>query len=306
MYLEVYPDIIFLLNFLLDFIILSLLKLVGKKDSKVIRRILAAAFGALIAAIAGIFPWMNIMVRFVIMNVGAAVIMLFLAFGRMKATELLRLGIMLYLVTYFFGGLLNSIYYQTNLKLDFIRLGNTIISTIPSLYILLPALLLIPVFLLLYRLFQWYRQNIRDLADVEIYLNDKSIRTKGLIDSGNGLYEPVYGKPVIVMENGLLNELLPAEVCIELENMKGYMEGKDAAGDAYSGLLEDYGLHLKVIPYQSIGKSQGIMLGLVLDKILINQGKGAICNKNITAAICDNCLSTKEEYHVILHKELLI
>ena len=306
MYLEVYPDIIFIINFLLDFIILSILKVINRKDSRIGRRLAAAAAGALFAAIAGIFPWMNIMLRFFIMNIGAAVIMLPVAFGRMKKKEMIKQGISLYLITYFLGGLINSVYYHTNLRLYLIQLGNVVLSNIPFLFVFISVLLLIPVLLLLYRLYLWYRSSTLELAEVEIQLKDQSIRTKGLIDSGNCLYEPVFGKPVIVMEDQLLSGLLTPELCKELDHMKSYIEGKDTVPAAYPVLIEEYGITLKFIPYRSVGKEQGIMIGLVLDKILINQGKETICNRNITAAICDNRLSGTEEYHVILHKELIV
>ncbi len=304
MYLEVYPDIIFILNFFLDFIILTILKLVSRKKSRIGKRILAAVIGAIAAAIIGIFPWMNIVIRFIFLNIGAATLMLILAFGRMKRTELAKQLIVLYLITYFFGGLINSIFYHTGFRLFVINFGTSIgFSNASWETVFLIAIFMIPGVSLLLWLYRWYKSGVSEIVDVELVFHGRMLITKGLIDSGNCLYDPIFKKPVIVIEGTQLTNLLSPEENLELAAAKDCLNGNAAASEVcfedVTGLLP-----MKIIPYQSIGKKHGIMLGIVLDKVLIYQGKETICNEKITAAICDNCLSTKEEYHVILHKEL--
>ncbi|HWT74407.1 MAG TPA: sigma-E processing peptidase SpoIIGA [Mobilitalea sp.] len=305
MYLEVYPDIIFVLNFILDFMILSILTKVNRKNSLVRRRLLAAALGGASAVIIGIFPWMNIILRFIFMNVVTSVLMLLIAFGRMKKAELLKQVITLYLITYFIGGLMNSIYYNTNVRLQLIHLGNSIVfSNISWKFIIAIMILLFPAVLILLWMYRCYRSGIREIYDVELVYLSKTIGTKGFMDSGNCLYDPIFKKPVIIMENNLLEKLLLPELYQEYENIKNGMEGNEiAVGEQNTG--SSHLLNLRVIPYQSIGKPQGMMLGLVLDKVLIHKGKETLCNEKVTAAVSDNPVSVKEDYHVILHKELL-
>jgi stage II sporulation protein GA (sporulation sigma-E factor processing peptidase) len=304
LYLEVYPDIIFVLNFFLDFIILTILKIISRKDSRMIRRISAAAIGAFTAALTGIFPWMNVIVRILILNIGAAYLMLLMAFGRMKKADLIRQLISLYLITYSIGGLINSIYYDTNARVSLIRLGNMIYSSISWKPVIITALFLIPAVLLFRWFSRWYRGCNSETLEVELFLDGRSLVTKGLVDSGNNLYDPVFHRPVIILENRLLDELLSPEKLRNLTAVKSSIEGKNSSLEEYLPDGVEL-LHLRMIPYQSIGNRHGMMLGLVLDKVLIHQGVETSCNEKVTAAICDNCLSTKDEYHVILHKELL-
>lgn len=305
MYLEVYPDVIFVLNFFLDFIILSMLKKVNRKKSPMKMRILAAILGALATVIISIFPWMNIILRFIIINVVASALMLQLAFGRMKTADLIKQVITLYLITYFIGGLINSIYYYTNIRQHLIHFGNSIIfSNISGTFVIIVMVLLIPALILLLWLYRIIQSDNLEVYDVELIYNNSLINTKGFFDTGNCLYDPIFKKPVIIIENSLLEELLTPELRKEYETMKFSMDGKgietvDSDAERLSSL------NLRIIPYQSIGKQHGIMLGLVLDKVMIHKGKETLCNEKVTAAICDNRLSTKEEYHVILHKELL-
>jgi stage II sporulation protein GA (sporulation sigma-E factor processing peptidase) len=305
LYLEVYPDIIFILNFFIDFILLFLLKRVNRKRSNVPRLIGAAAIGATFAVVISIVPWMNVIVRFIIMNLIAAMLMLRIAFGKLEKSDLLKQVIVLYLITYFVGGLMNSIYYHTNFRLYLMKMGDTLIfSNISWKFVIVLMLLLVPVILFILWLLRCYQNNVRETYEVELFLENRSVHTKGLMDTGNCLYDPIYKKPVMVIENSLLEELLSTEFRKDLKSAKYYMEGNDFNIGQWDIGCEHL-LRLRFVPYQSIGKSQGMMLGLLLDKVLIHTGKETICNEKVTAAICDNHLSTKDDYHVILHKELL-
>ena len=305
MYLEVYPDIIFILNLFIDFILLFLLKKVNRKKSKFIRLIGAAAAGSIFAVLVSIYPFLNIIVRFLIMNILAAIIMVRIAFGQMKLPELIKQVVVLYLITFFAGGMLNSLYYYTNAREKLIRIGNALIFSNLSLrYIIVMILCLIPITYACLWFLRWYQSEKRETYDVELYFEERRIHTKGLMDSGNCLYDPVFRKPVMVMEDTLIKDLLPQKFCDEIEEAKHYLKGNDLDQVTFP-IGSDNVLRLRFIPYQSIGMEKGMMLGLILDKVLIHTGKETICNEKVTAAICDNHLSTKDDYHVILHKELI-
>lgn len=304
MYLEVYPDIIFILNFFIDFILLYFLKKVNRKNSNKLRLICAAAVGGMIAVIIGIFPWMNILVRFILMNVVGSVLMVSIAFGRLNFTDLLKQVVAFYLITYFVGGLINSIYYYTDVRLFLLNLGNGLkFSNISWKFVIITALLIMPVGILTIRFFRWYLNNAPQTLEVELIMEDRRIHTKGLVDTGNCLYDPIYKKPVMVIENSLMEKLLSTEFRKELEEAKIYVQGNDF--DISQLKMEsEHLLRLRFIPYQSVDKT-GMMLGLILDKVLIHTGKEIICNDKVIAAICDNRLSSKDNYHVILHTGLL-
>jgi len=305
LYLEVYPDIIFILNLFIDFILLFLLKKVNRKKSKFIRLIVAAATGSIFAVLVSIYPFMNIIVRFLIINILAAIIMVRIAFGRMKLPELIKQVVVLYVITFFAGGMLNSLYYYTNVREKLIRIGSALILSNLSLrYVVVMILCLIPITYACLWFMRWYQSEKRETYEVELFFEEHRIYTKGLMDSGNCLYDPVFRKPVMVMEDTLIKDLLPQKFCDEIEEAKHYLQGNDPNQAAFP-IGSDNVLRLRFIPYQSIGMKKGMMLGLILDKVLIHTGKETICNEKVTAAICDNHLSTKDDYHVILHKELI-
>jgi stage II sporulation protein GA (sporulation sigma-E factor processing peptidase) len=150
---------------------------------------------------------------------------------------------------------------------------------------------------------RWYQNNAPVTYEVDLVLDGRSISTRGLMDTGNCLHDPIYNRPVMVLENSLMEGLLKPEFAKDLEEAKHYLEGNELDTSQWNIGTESI-LRLRFIPYRSVGKS-GMLLGIKLDKVLIHTGKETICNEKVTAAFCDNRLSSKEEYHVILHKELL-
>lgn len=304
MYLEVYPDIVFILNFCFDFILIYLLKLVNRKNSKFLRMTAGAAIGALSAVIVSVFPWMHVLLKFFLVYAAGAVLMIITAFGRLKMTDLLKQFIVLNLITYFVGGLMNSIYYHTNLRLYLVNLGNGIqFSNIKLIFVGVAILTIVVISLFVLKLLRWYQNNAPETYEVDLVLDGRSISTRGLMDTGNCLHDPIYKRPVMVIENSLMDQLLNPEFAKDLEEAKHYLEGNELDTSQWNIGTESI-LRLRFIPYRSVGKS-GMLLGIKLDKVLIHTGKETICNEKVTAAFCDNRLSTKDEYHVILHKELL-
>lgn len=304
MYLEVYPDIVFILNFIIDFILLFLLKKVNRKSGSMKRLMLAATLGALFAAVLSVFPWCNVFLRFLFFHLIGSALMIITAFGKMKKNELLKQVAALYLITYFVGGLINSVYYYTNFKLLLIKVGEGLtFSNISGKFVIGIILILAPVSLLLLKLFRYYKNNVPETYEIELFYEDKSIKVRGLMDTGNCLHDPVYHKPVMVAEASIIEKLLPSDVYKDITIAKEYM-GKNITDISKWNMDNDHILRLRFIPYRSVGKS-GIMLGIILDKVIINTGEESISDEKVTAAISDQCLSEKNEYHVILHKELL-
>lgn len=302
MYLEVYPDIVFIINFFIDIILIFLVKKINKKSSSRLRTILAAALGASFAVILCIFPWMNIILKFVLIYIANSFLMLLIAFGRLKLSDLLKQWIVLNLITYFVGGIMNSIYYHTDLRMILINVAKgSIYSNVSVMFVIASICVITIIALIVLWLLRLYQVHRPLIYDVELVLDKQHIWTKGLMDTGNCLYDPIRRKPVMVMENTLMEKLLTPKIKQDMEVAKSYLKGK------MDGMpLLDYDLlRFSFIPYRSIGKT-GMLLGIRLDKVMIHTEKESICNEKVTVAICDNPLTGgKEDYHIILHKELL-
>lgn len=304
MYLEIYPDVVFLINLFINIGLIYLVKKVNKKNSSKLRIVLASAIGALGAAIISIFPWINSLVSFLLLNVVSSLLMLVIAFGRLRPADMIKQWIVLYLITYFVGGFMNSIYYHTNFRLLMINISNGyIFSNISALYAIITASAIFVVSLFILWIFNIYQLHKPLVYDVELFLEDRHMKTRGLMDTGNCLYDPIYRRPVMIMEKSLIDKLLSSQIMKDMEMALSYIDGKS---DVMTSIdYKDRAFRFSFIPYRSVGKT-GMLLGIRLDKVMIHTENESICNENVIAAICENKLTDgRENYHVILHKELL-
>ena len=304
MYLEVYPDVVFLINFFVDLVLIFLVKKVNRKNSSKLRIILAATTGGICAAVVSVYPWMNTVIKFLLMYVATSLLMIVIAFGKLKLSDILKQWIVLNLITYFVGGFINSIYYHTNFRMILISIGNkNIISNISSLYIIVVICLITIVTTFALWLLRQYQIHKPLVYDVELVLEERHIRTRGLMDTGNCLFDPTVGKPVMIIDNSLIDELMSPDIKQDMELAMSYLDGKSDE-TSYPNNYDNI-VRFSFIPYRSIGKT-GMLLAIRLDKVMIHTENESICNERVTAAIYDNCLTeNKENYHVILHKELL-
>ena len=97
-----------------------------------------------------------------------------------------------------------------------------------------------------------------------------------LLDSGNSLREPISGKPVCIVEAGILAKLWePGET-------QGF----------------------RAIPYHSVGCSKGILRGFLLPTLLVETEEGRIFFTDIYVAAAGEALSKTGEYQMLLQPEL--
>ncbi len=315
MYLEIYPDVVFVLNLLIDLVLLLLLKVIIHKKCSMLRMLSAAAIGGGTAAFINLLPWFRyilegkqvftfLLVMGYLIRPASLIFIVRVAFGKMNWKEWFRLSILLFLVTCFVGGFFNSVYYHTKLRLTMIQLDYSVIfSNLPMGYLILVFLAIIPVTVLFIWLRRKYLSCKKDIYEIELICGEMSTKTRGFMDTGNCLFDPVSHKPVIIVEKHVIEQIIPSE-CRSLLQMSevGMIQSEAVARQEQ---LDNYIFRFHLIPYRSIGKEQGVMPGIVLDRIQIKVGEETCCQERVTAAIYNRTLSPDGEYQVILHKGLL-
>lgn len=200
--LEIYLDLVFLENFLMDFI---LLLMVGKMIHKTIclPRLLAAAFlGGISAAVLCLLHPQFVLLQ--VCNLIAGLCMLLLSYP-LKRLEYLPALLFLYGSAFVLEGMLRF-------------LGRFIGSRGQHrLYFLLGTGLFGWLFFhSLWKQIQRQKQKEELLLPVTILWEGKQIDCTGLLDTGNALREPTTGKPVMIVEQTLFTEheiSLPNDRC---------------------------------------------------------------------------------------------
>lgn len=116
------------------------------------------------------------------------------------------------------------------------------------------------------------RRKQNHFCRVELEGDETKITLIGLFDTGNGLTEPVSGKPVAILEE---------EVWQKMKSAKRPEK-------------------FKIIPFHSIGKDNGILEGYEVEKVRIEYEMGVRELSCVLIAVFKGKLSVKGEYQIIL------
>ncbi|NLJ91363.1 MAG: sigma-E processing peptidase SpoIIGA [Clostridiales bacterium] len=297
LYLEVYLDVLFVVNFLMNLILLTIVKKVLKWESNIFRRLLGGSIGAIGACMLALFPNQSKFIQFISSYLIICLLMILVSFkitsGRMGLKGLL----VLYLTTFFLGGLFNSLYYHSMLGFYFHELinGRLFVGLDGWKIVLLIITGTIGVLIFIKVIYDFRRES-QDIYEVTIYLNEKNLALKGLLDTGNNLYDPIFAKPVIIIEFTSIIKLLSKE---EVDHIKIMLGSNDIKGPSTTDLK------VFMIPYKSIGKKKGLLPAIKIDKIEIKRVNDVIISENVLTGIWDGHLSKQGKYQVILHRDLM-
>lgn len=213
--------------------------------------------------------------------------------------------LVLYVATFFLGGLFNSLYYHSMLGYYFHELINgRFFQNLKDWKLVSLAIFGIMGIYALIKIMTNFRSGNKRLYETNIYLRDKNITLTSLLDTGNNLYDPIFNKPVIIIEYTSLINLLSEDekhyIDIWLKNIQ------DKSGDGMSSDSNNTNnIMVFMIPYKSVGKKNGLLPAIKIDKIEIIKGNEKICNENVFTAIWNDQFSTRNEYQIILHRDLM-
>lgn len=155
-------------------------------------------------------------------------------------------------------------------------------STIPFLYKMQGSIwYILGVGMIGYQVIAWWMEQMKKKKSQRFYRvcmksGGQELWIVALMDTGNSLREPISGKPVAVIEEDIFNTL---------EGVR---------------LPEK----LKMIPYRSVGRSNGIMEGYELPEIRICAEDEEICEQKVIVGISKTKVSTDGRYQMILHPDM--
>jgi len=134
---------------------------------------------------------------------------------------------------------------------------------------------------------------------VKLQFAGNSCQGKGFLDTGNGLRDPLTNKPVVVAEYEFIRKCLPGDF------QKIVDVAKDE-NDMLEGLSKSsWANRLRIIPFSSIGKKNGILVGIRADRILVNTGKEDIAHSNVVVGIYREKLSQDGSYQLLIPSEIV-
>lgn len=294
--ITIYIDVIFLENLIMNSIILYATAIILKIKPKMIKIIISSAIGSIYAIITYITE-IEIYTS-VILKTILAIIIVYIAFNPQNLKKMLKEVAIFYLTSFVFGGATLYLIYYIKPQEIFIKNGMFVGTYI------LKVILLGGIFALI--IIKISSKIIKDkitpkdiYCNIKIKIDNKIIETKGMIDTGNLVKEPITNTPVVILESTLLEKALPTIILNNLENI--------LSGDLSQipkEIQEKYISKLRCIPFSSLGKQNGMLLGIKADEVKIEKEEENI-RKNVIIGIYNKALTKRGEYNGLIGIELI-
>mgnify|MGYP000908858236 CR=1 FL=1 len=135
---------------------------------------------------------------------------------------------------------------------------------------------------------------------IQVLCDGRRVNITALVDTGNHLKDPLNRQSVIIVEKDALKDLLPMELTkIILDLNEGTISALDRLAE-----ITAWQTRLRLIPFSSIGKNNGLLIGFRADEVIIS-GHPLPGNLQPTIAIHPYSLDPDGEY-VALVPPLLV
>lgn len=294
--MTIYVDVVLLENLCMNYIILFGTGYIIRLKIKHLRILLSSLIGAIYAilAYAGIFPmYANIFVKIVL-----SICMVYIAFYPKNIKGMVKELIVFYLVSFALGGCAFALLYIVKPQDIFMKDG-VYIGTYPIKIALLGGIVGFIVTYIAFKVVKTRMTKNELIYDMVIKIKDKELTTKVMLDTGNMLKDPISNMPVVLVEKSILYPILPKEL---LENSKNILGGDFKENE---DINNEYRTRLRIIPFTSVGKQNGMMLGIKVDEIKIITDVDEVINDNAIICVYEKEFSKRKKYFGLIGIDLL-
>lgn len=295
--MTIYIDIVLLENLIMNFIILLATGLILKEKIKSIRLLLASLVGAIYSVVS----YLSILEIYqsMILKIILSIVIIYIAFNPQTMKKMWKDLIIFYLTSFAFGGAAFALIYIVKPQ-DILMKNGLFLGTYPLKTAFLGAIVAFVIIMVAFTVVKSKISKKDMFCEIEIGLNETTIKATAMLDTGNMLKEPITNTPVIVVEHTLLYECMPKEILNHLDELIG--------GDfdnVPEEIKKEYVTKLKLIPFSSLGKQNGMLLGMKADFVKIKNEENEEVKNNIMVGIYNKSLTKKGEYRALLGMELL-
>jgi len=276
----VYADVLFIINFIINMILIKISSLFMKSTVSNTRLCISSALGA-VYAVCMFFPDISFMYIFPF-KLFVSIIMMKIISPHAKLIKMIKYTSVFYMVSFTFAGVLLALIYFGSISSSMQpNIHNGIFYFDISLTkLLIASAISYAVITISCAVFK--RNKTIGIKKLTIVLKNRMCEMSALSDTGNLLTDPLTRNPVVIAEKKYLKDLFPLGIP-DIENI------------AFSDIK------LRLIPYSSLGNNGGMLTGFVPDEVCID-GKKA---NNVIVAISPGALSEKDEYNALFNPNIL-
>lgn len=269
----IYLDVLFIVNLFMDTMLLYFVNKFLKYSATYFRIFIAATIGAAWACIAVTVPIHNLVIKNICTYILVSFLMIRICANKCKIKDIMKGVVTLYIVTFVIGGGCHMLYYYTKAGYYI----NTVILNDRLLVfaIILAGVLLAAIAGYLNRYFVYESK----MYNVRINIGEQHVDVKAILDTGNVLQDPIYHKPVNVIEYEAIKNIFKIDDCTKVK--------------------------YHMVPFHSLGCEGGCIEVIMVDDMYIyRNGKTVVRNKALMGMYKQK-LSGDNAYQMLLNSEVL-
>lgn len=295
--MEVYIDVLILENLVINYLILLVTAKFLRVKAKEWRLFLSAGMGTVYVLIMLVVPNANFYFT-VAGKICLSVLMVLTAFTVKSWKQFGKMTICFYISTFLFAGAAFAYVYMSGSG-GFVQNGVYYIFQKNNTNLLVfSGVLAVIIIRVFYRNLFRKGNNGNDLIFFKIAVDGKELMLKGLVDTGNSLYDPLSHLPVVVCELQAVQQLVPPLV-VDMVRSSDVTRLERLEGHPWCAKI-------RLVPYSALGTEKGMLLGFKPDFLWVCEEK----NKEGTpcaAVIClyDKTLSSEKNYQALLSPDLI-
>ncbi|TMN23501.1 sigma-E processing peptidase SpoIIGA [Lentibacillus cibarius] len=298
--MTIYLDAVWLLNFLLDLMLLMLTQALAKDSTRRLRIIFGAFIASLLVPLSIYYP--DTVFTSLLGKLLFSVIIILCAFRFFSIYRMFKLLLLFYFVTFAIGGGLIATQFVLQ---NPVSLSENGVLTFNSGYGDPVSWLFIVIgFPLVWyftknRMDKHASEKIRydQLYSVTIQIANSKYATKAYIDSGNQLVDPLTKKPVIICDEHFLKQWFT-------ENEWNLLKAAHADLD-FEKLPASWESRIQIVPFQGVEGNRTFMMAIKPDNLTVVYNDAEIVTQKVLIGIQFAELTKDQTYHCLLHPQII-
>jgi stage II sporulation protein GA (sporulation sigma-E factor processing peptidase) len=301
-HLTVYLDVIWALNLFFDSLLLYLTAIFLKRKIQLWRLLAGGFMGSMIILLS--FTPLNVYTGHPISKLFCSVLMVLIAFGFKRFTYFFKALMTLYVSTFLIGGAIMGAHYF--IQSDLVLSTKVLMSSVKGFGDPISWL-----FVLIGFPVAWHfaRKNVESMemtkiqfdqiVTVRLDIEGEQLMFKGLVDSGNQLYDPMSKLPVMFVSVKNQMETISESIKeIAAADPEAFIMGNEEIPDQWHQ-------RLRIIPCRVVGQEHQLIIAIKPDRIIIqHNGVQYFCEKGLVSFTLQP-LSADDAFQCIVHPKML-
>lgn len=299
--MTVYLDVIWILNLLFDSLLLYLTAIILKRKIRIWRLLAGGFIGSVIVLLS--FTPLNLFSSNPLTKLLFSIFMILSVFGYKRWRFFTKALFTLYFSTFLIGGALIGVHY-------FIQYDDSLTTSValsnaqgfgdPVSWLF--VFIGFPVAWHLSKIgiqgMEMTKIQFEQIVDVTFVIFNKDFTFKGLIDSGNQLYDPISKMPVMFVSLKDQLDQMPEAIQKMTTAQEPLLMGEES-------LPSEWQNRLRIIPCKVLGKDHQLVVAIKPDSIIVKKDQDAYHFEKGLISFTLQQLSTDGSFQCIVHPKML-